>query len=255
MGQNSKITWTDDTFNIAWGCSKVSPGCQNCYADGLASRYGHDVWGLNKPRRTFGEEHWNKPLAWNRDAEKSGERRRVFCASMCDVFENHPTIDQERGKLWPLIRATPFLDWQILTKRAERIADNLPADWKQGYPNVWLGVSVETNDYVWRFNEHLAKIPAVVRFVSYEPALGLVTDLDWKNLDWLIYGGESGNNFRSHDVNWARAAKAKCDEFGAAFFYKQGNGFKSGTNPNLDGKIIQEFPAPRVVSDELALAA
>jgi protein gp37 len=255
MSENTKIKWTENTFNIAWGCSKVSAGCQNCYADSLASRYGHDVWGLNKPRRIFGEKHWNVPLDWNRNAEKTGKRIRVFCSSMCDVFEDHASIDRERVKLWPLIRATPWLDWQILTKRAERIADNLPKDWQEGYPNVWLGVSVENNQYVWRFNDHLAKIPAVVRFASYEPALGPVTDLDWQNLDWLIYGGESGKNFRPHDVNWAKAAKAKCDEFGVTFFYKQGSGFKPGSNPELDGKIIQEYPAPRLISSELALAA
>jgi protein gp37 len=101
----------------------------------------------------------------------------------------------------------------------------------------------------------LAKIPAVVRFVSQEPALGLVTDLDWQNLDWLIYGGESGKNYRPQDLNWARAAKAKCEESGVAFFYKQGNGFKSGMNPQLDGKVIQEFPVPRVIPDVFALAA
>ncbi len=221
----------------------------------MASGFGYDVWGLNKPRRVMGAKYWNEPFAWNRLAEQAGQRRRVFCSSMCDVFENHSTIDQERQKLWPLIRATPWLDWQILTKRAERIADNLPADWGQGYPNVWLGVSVENNDHVWRFNDHLSKIPSAVRFVSYEPALGLVTDLDWLNLDWMIYGAESGKNYRPQDLNWARAAKAKCDEFGVAFFYKQGNGFKSGTNPQFDGKIIQEFPAPRSIPDGLALAA
>lgn len=255
MANNTLISWTDSTFNIAWGCSKVSEGCKNCYADNMASGFGYDVWGIDKPRHVMSEAYWSKPLAWNRKAEKAGKRSRVFCSSMCDVFENHPTIDQERQKLWPLIRATPWLDWQILTKRAERIAGNLPADWRQGYPNVWLGVSVESNDYVWRFNDYLAKIPAAVRFVSYEPALGLVTDLDWQNVDWLIYGGESGQNYRPHDANWARAAKAKCDEFGVVFFYKQGNGFKSGMNPRLDGEIIQTFPIVRKMSDALALAA
>ena len=247
MGEKTSIAWTHHTFNVAWGCAKISPGCLNCYADGLAQRYGHDVWGAGKPRRTFGLKHWAEPLAWNRQAEADQQRRRVFTSSMCDVFENHPTIDSERQKLWPLIKKTPWLDWQVLTKRAERIACNLPNDWGNGYPNVWLGVSVENNDYVWRFNEHLAKVPAAVRFVSYEPALGPVTDLDWGKLDWMIYGGESGAGFRPHNVEWARHAKQKCDAFGVAFFFKQGNGLKSGNDDHLDGQLVQNYP--------LALAA
>jgi hypothetical protein len=102
---------------------------------------------------------------------------------MCDNFEGHPTIDAERAKLWPLIRATPWLDWQLLTKRADRIADNLPPDWGKGWPNVWLGVSIENNDYVGRA-DHLRKIPAAVRFVSYEPALGPLDRLNLKGIDW-----------------------------------------------------------------------
>lgn len=253
MGKDSAISWTNHTFNIALGCAKISPGCKNCYADSLSKRWKYDIWGADKPRRTVSAKYWQGPLTWNLEAQRANQRARVFCSSMCDVFEDHQTIDQEREKLWPLIRKTPWLDWQILTKRAERIAGNLPPDWRQGYPNVWLGVSVESDDYAWRFNEHLAKIPAVVRFVSYEPALGAVEGLDWKNLDWLIYGGESGPNFRKHDVAWAQAVKAKCDEFGIPFFYKQGNGFKSGSNATLDGEVIQNFPAARL--NELLVAA
>jgi len=255
MGAFSNISWTNHTFNIAWGCAKISAGCQNCYADGLAQRYGHDVWGIGKARRTLSPHYWQQPILWNSDAESIGERQRVFTSSMADVFENHPTIDQEREKLWPLVRATPWLDWQILTKRADRIASNLPSDWGNGYPNVWLGVSVENNDYVWRFNEHLAKIPAAVRFVSYEPALGAVTDIDWHKLDWMIYGGESGPNFRPHNPEWARHAKVRCDEFGAAFFFKQGNGLRSGMDNLLDGQQVQNFPIPRPCAPTLALAA
>lgn len=161
---------------------------------------------------------------------------------MCDVFEAHPTIDAEREKLWPLIRQTPWLDWQILTKRAERIAPNLPADWGTGYENVWLGVSVESGDYEWRFNDHLAHIPCKVRFVSYEPALGPVTRLDWDKLDWIIYGGESGAKFRPDNEEWPKLIKAKCDEFGIAFFYKQQAAFRPGTEATIDGEIIQQFP-------------
>ncbi len=115
MSQLTAIEWTDHTFNVAWGCMKVSPGCQHCYADTLSSRYGFDVWGpaATTERRTFGDKHWAEPYRWNKAAGNAGVRRRVFCCSMCDLFEDHPTIDAEREKLWPLIRATPHLDWRL----------------------------------------------------------------------------------------------------------------------------------------------
>src|SRR5207253_8858666 len=107
----------EDSFNPWWGCSHVSSGCVHCYAEAWAKRTGHRVWGAHGQRRTFGEPHWAEPLAWNAAARRAGERRRVFCASMADVFEDHPALVAERAKLWALIRATPWLDWQLLTKR------------------------------------------------------------------------------------------------------------------------------------------
>lgn len=170
----TKIEWTDATFNIAWGCAKISAGCKNCYADSLSHRYGINVWGLGAPRRTFGAKHWNEPRRWNARAEKEGRRKRVFCSSMCDVFEDHPTIDAERDKLWSLIRETPCLDWQILTKRPDRFAVGLPLDWGDGYPNVWLGISAEDQETVDERIPLLLQTPAAIRFVSYEPALAAV---------------------------------------------------------------------------------
>src|SRR6185436_18027435 len=120
------------------------PACAHCYAKTLSERWGFDVWGEENSRRIFGDKHWAEPLKWNAKAQAAGERRRVFCSSMADVFEDHPTIDQERAKLWPLIRATPWLDWQLLTKRADRILSCLPADFSRAtYPNVWLGFTAE----------------------------------------------------------------------------------------------------------------
>jgi protein gp37 len=130
----------------------------HCYADTLAKRYGHNVWGPGEDdrARTFGEKHWHEPRSGIATAEKAGVRRRVFCSSMCDVFEEHPTIDAERAKLWPLIRATPALDWQLLTKRPERIAANLPERLgRTATPNVWLGTSVESQEYAERASAHL----------------------------------------------------------------------------------------------------
>lgn len=245
MAEKTIIAWTDHTWNLAWGCTKVSPGCKNCYADTLSARYGWDVWGPTANRRTFGQKHWDEPLKWNDQAWKEGRRHKVFCSSMCDNFENHPTIDHERQKLWPLIRATPNLDWQLLTKRSERIADNLPEDWEEGYPNVWLGVSIENNDYVYRADD-LRVIPAAMRFISYEPALGPLDDLDITGIDWIIYGGESGPGFRPENKQWARDIYERCQKNGTAFFHKQSAAYRTEIGIELDGRIVREYPSARL---------
>lgn len=254
MAEKTGIAWTDHTFNIAWGCMKVSPGCAHCYADTLSSRYGFDVWGppAKTTRRTFGAKHWKDPMKWNAAAAKAGVRRRVFCSSMCDVFEDHPTIDAEREKLWPLIRATPWLDWQLLTKRPERIHDNLPADWCDdgyGYPNVWLGTSIESDEYIGRALE-LIDIVARVRFISVEPMLGPVTfGQHWpygRILDafrWVIVGGESGSGHREMPLDACLAVVDEVRDAGAKVFVKQ----DSGSQPGQQGRIpddywIQEMP-------------
>ena len=267
MGKQTEtgIEWTDYSFNLAWGCQKVSPGCSHCYAETLARRWGHDVWGPAKTtgRRTMSAGYWKAPLAWNAEAGKLGVRRRVFSSSMADVFEDHPTIDAERRKLWTLIRATPSLDWLLLTKRPERIAEHLPHDWgAEGYHNVWLGTSVESQDYVWRA-KMLARIPAVVRFLSCEPLLGHVdlavpTDGHWldplviERLDWVIVGGESGPNARPMQLEWARDLRDQCAAFSTAFLLKQ-----LGGHPNkrghelavLDGVRHVAWPAPRTARE------
>ncbi len=138
MAQNSKIEWTHHTFNPWWGCVKVSPACKNCYAQAWANRLGMNLWGGKATRRFFSDQHWKEPLKWNRDAEVSGERHRVFCASMADVFERRAELNQWRERLWRLIEQTPFLDWLLLTKRPESVA--IYAPWKKLWPdNVWLG--------------------------------------------------------------------------------------------------------------------
>lgn len=246
MSDKTIIAWTDHTFNIAWGCEKTSPGCRNCYAETLSARYGAESsWGKQGTRRTFGEKHWQDPLKWNRQAEAEGRRHLVFTSSMCDVFEVNQTIATERNKLWEVIRQTPWLDWQILTKRAGYIAENLPKDWGKGYPNVWLGVSIENIDYGWRMVE-LKKIPATVRFISYEPALGPLDNLPLHDIDWVIYGGESGPKFREHDLAWPRAMRDKCRKAGIAFFFKQSSAIRTEMGTTLDGETIREFPKPRL---------
>ena len=201
MAENSKIEWTTHTFNPWWGCTKVSDGCKFCYADSLATgRFGLKVWGPTADRKPASEATWKEPLKWNKSAEKAGERHRVFCASMADVFEGPDTcqnpeaykvIEDARVRLFNTIIETPHLDWLLLTKRPENIIpalqqipvlkrdnlwDSLWADgaWKRNFPNVWLGTSVESQKTAEERIPYLLEIPAEVRFLSCEPLLGPV---------------------------------------------------------------------------------
>lgn len=248
MSEQTIIAWTDHTFNPWMGCEKVSAGCKNCYAATLTkNRMGLDLWGPPATtERQVTKAPWQNVVKWNRDAERSGERKRVFCASLCDVFEDHPTANATRPRLWNLIRQCEALDWQILTKRPERIVDNLPEDWgTEGWPHVWLGTSVEDMRVSHRV-DILRDIPAVVRFISYEPAIGPLDDLDITGIDWIIYGGESGPGHRPENKDWARVMHAKCSENGTAFFHKQSAGWRTELGIELDGRIVREYPTPRV---------
>lgn len=258
MAENSLIAWTRNTFNPWMGCMKVSDGCKNCYAETLITgRMGKpNLWGPAKTseRQVTSDTNWRKPLLWNRQAAAERKAMRVFCASLADVFEDHPTANATRPRLWQLVRDTPFLHWQILTKRPERIRANLPDDWGFGYPNVWLGTSVEDMRVAHRA-DILRSIPAVVRFISYEPALGPLDELDLDRIDWMLYGGESGPGFRGHDLAWPRAMRAKCEESqksgadseyrGTAFFYKQSAAPRTEMGIELDGQIVRHYPVPR----------
>lgn len=181
MGADTKIQWTHHTFNPWWGCARVSPGCERCYAESFAKRVGQPVWGVQASRRFFGEAHWAEPLKWNRKAEAAGERHRVFCASMADVFEDRPDLVPHRERLWTLIAKTPALDWLLLTKRPENIRKLAPwralveenrYDDRPEWPrNVWIGVTVEDQRRAEERIPWLLEVPAVVRFVSCEPLL------------------------------------------------------------------------------------
>jgi protein gp37 len=241
MGFNSSIEWTTHTFNPWWGCTKVSDGCKNCYAETLSKRYGHNVWGLGKSRRLMSDNHWQGPVKWNAEAERLGVRCRVFCASMADVFEeNAPEGQLER--LWELIRQTPNLDWQLLTKRPHRIADNLPEDWGYGYRNVWLGTSVEDEKVINRI-VHLTTVPAIVHFLSLEPLLGPLPNLPLENIEWVIVGGESGYGARPMDKAWILDIRRQCRATGVAFFFKQWGGVnKKEAGRSLQGRFYNEMP-------------
>lgn len=257
MGEVSKIAWTDGTMNFWWGCTKWSPGCDLCYAATFDKRLGGDHWGKDKPRRTFGDKHWNDPLRWNRKAEKAGVRMRVFCMSMADWADAEvPT--EWRDRMWSVIRQCPWIDWLMLTKRAENILGMLPSDWGRGWPNVWMGITVEDQKRTARI-EHLLRVPAVVRWLSVEPQIG---DVDLRcipanypgamgdmldalsgcefydqdepsgtepgnpaarlgRIHWVVTGGESGHSAREFDLDWARKTKAQCEASGTAWFMKQ----------------------------------
>ena len=145
MAKDSKIEWTHHTFNPWWGCAKVSPACKHCYAETWAKRVGKELWGAKSPRRFFSDAHWREPLKWNAEALALGEHRRVFCASMADVFEARAELDPWRDRLWRLIEVTPGLDWLLLTKRPHRIASHAP--WSAWPAHVWLGTTAENQKW------------------------------------------------------------------------------------------------------------
>ena len=241
MAQNSSIEWTSHTFNPWWGCTKISDGCKFCYAEAIANRYGQNVWGPTAQRRTFGDKHWSEPLKWNEDARRSGTRARVFCASMADVFDERAP-DEERQKLWELIRCTPFLNWQILTKRPQLIVDFLPDDWNDGYDNVWMGTSVADERVVHRIEE-LVSVPAVVHCLSLEPLLGPLENLPLGDIEWVIVGGESGPKSRPMRQEWVEDIRLQCFNNQVPFFFKQWGGFRKKENGrSLNGQTYDEMP-------------
>lgn len=248
MAENSKIQWTDHTFNAWVGCTKIKgkggapSACDFCYAEKWAKRTGQPQLWNGKRRRTT-ESYWRQPLKWNDAAKKAGKRARVFCCSLADVFDNQ-VPKQWRADLFALIRATPWLDWQLLTKRPQNIAKMLPPDWGDGYPNVWLGTTVE-NETETRRIVHLLKVRAVIHFLSMEPLLSAVDiapylsaywtaincpqskrpDGSWtgQRINLVIIGGESGGKkkVRPFNLNAAEAILAQCEAAGVAAFVKQ----------------------------------
>ena len=226
MAKNSEISWTHHTFNPWWGCAKVSPACQHCYADLWARRMGHDLWGKAAPRRFFTDAHWKEPLQWNDEAREEGERHRVFCASMADVFERRAELNSTRLRLWALIDATPWLDWLLLTKRPQNIVDMVP--WADTWPkNVWLGSTVENQQCAEERLPLLLKYKAVVRFLSCEPLLGAIDLLPWFQregyypINWVIAGGESGPSARPMHPDWPKRLLNQCQTAKVAFHFKQ----------------------------------
>lgn len=241
MSQKTGIEWTEATWNPWMGCTKVSAGCDNCYMFTEQRRYGHDPEVVRRSKTKFPD-----PLKWR-------EPKLIFTCSWSDWF--HKDADPWRDEAWEIIRATPHHTYQILTKRPGRIFRHLPADWGEGYPNVWLGTSVENQAAAFRA-WRLGDIPARVRFLSCEPLLGPIdfwhpegkNDGNASALDrihWLIVGGESGAGCRPMEIDWVRRLQMQSSATGTAFFLKQLGGCpdkRGHEKALLDGKRYAEMP-------------
>lgn len=189
----------------------------------MAERWGMATWGKNTPRKQMSEHYWNEPIRWNRVAEKSNTRARVFCSSMADVFENHPDLVLARARLWHIITATPNLDWLLLTKRPENMIAMTPESWRGGWPaNVWAGTTAENQEWLERRMPYLASVPAHIRWLSVEPMLGPVALGRWaQSVQWVIVGGESGHGARLMEPDWALNLLAECRANRIAYHFKQ----------------------------------
>lgn len=263
MATETAIAWTDHTFNPWIGCTRVSAECDNCYAWGLSHFRGWTKWGRGEPRHVT--KTGRDPLKWNRQAQQARIRHRVFCASLADVFDAE-VPDRERDTLWGLIRDTPWLDWQLLTKRPNLIRRMLPTD-LVGAPNIWLGTTVGHQASTWRIAK-LVETDAVVHFLSIEPLLGPIPNLPLAGIDWVILGGESGaaicstpgeldhrrlvyetpDGWKPKPIGetWVREIRDQCVRAGVALFFKQWGGPrpKSGGR-TLDGRTWDEMPDTR----------
>ena len=280
MGAQSKIEWTDHTFSPWVGCTKIGPGCDHCYAEGWAKRSGLVTWGAE--RRRTSAAYWRQPAKWDAEARRDGVRRRVFCASLADVFDND-VPEEWRADLFGVIKRTPHLDWLLLTKRIGNVWRlTQRAMWNSGsHPgmhhslpaNVWLGATVVNQEEADRDIPKLLAAPARVLFLSCEPLLGPVS-LRWltiwsqdgrstalhpshgtdhldglRALDWIIVGGESGPGARPFTLGWGKDIVRQCQEAHVPVFVKQ-----VGSRPvnregercphilDRKGKVMEEWP-------------
>lgn len=238
--EQSKIQWTGPTYNPWYGCIKVSEGCKFCYMYRDMAKYGKDPKTVTKSKTKFYE-----PLKWK-------EPQLVFTCSWSDWFIEE--ADEWRNEAWEVIKMTPHHTYQILTKRPERILQCLPADWGEGYPNVWIGTSVESQKVADRI-KLLAEVPAQVRFISAEPLIGELalssySEVMKSKIHWVIIGGESGNDnghyrYRECRMEWIEKLVSQCKEYGAKVFVKQLGTYLSkqlGCKDRHAGKI-NEWPA------------
>jgi protein gp37 len=234
VGDKSAIEWTDATWNPVTGCSKVSPGCKNCYAERLAAR----LHAMGNPRYTHGfeptlhEDQITLPLRWK-------QPRKIFVNSMSDLFQEE-VPDDFIFQAFEVMKKASWHLFQILTKRAERLAQLAPRlPWPR---NIWQGVSVENAEYTWRIDS-LVKVPSVVRFISVEPLLGPIKNLPLTGISWVIVGGESGPNHRPVEAAWVRDLRDQCVRACVPFFFKQWGGITSKSRGRrLDHRFWNQMP-------------
>jgi protein gp37 len=227
MGKETTISWAQSSWNCWHGCIKVSPGCQHCYMYRDKARYGQDPRRVQRSRTTF-----TAPLRWQ-------EPRTIFTCSWSDFFIAE--ADGWRDEAWEVIRQTPQHLYLILTKRPERIVAHLPTDWP--LPHVWLGVSVESADYLSRITVLQDVQPVAHRFISCEPLLSDLGVLDLRGIDWVIIGGESGPAARDMRLAWLASIVAQCQSAGILVHVKQ----DAGATPGRQGRIPDDLWALKAV--------
>ena len=247
MAASSAIEWTESTWNPLTGCTKVSPGCKHCYAERMSLR----LQAMGQPNYTNGfalalhEQMLDAPLRWKKP-------QRIFVNSMSDLFQQGVPVDFIL-KVFAVMAQASQHQFQILTKRSERLASlgkRLP--WET---NIWMGVSVESAKYAYRI-DHLRQTGARTKFLSLEPLLGPLGELDLAGVDWVIVGGESGPGARPMDPAWAREIRDQCLSAGVPFFFKQWGGKrKSRTGRELDGRTWDEFPEANRTGGAVAIKA
>lgn len=235
MGTNSSVPWTTHSWGLHYGCKKVSTGCDNCYAERDMSRYGKDFDVVTRAK----DATFYKPSLWKEPA-------KVFVTPWSDFFIKE--ADEWRPEAWRIMKEHRHLTFQILTKRADHIEARLPTDWGEGYPNVWLGVTLEVAGYPRRLL-HLLTTPAKIRFVSAEPLLEDIVVNDKSggmlgSVDWIICGCESGSNARETKTEWVRNLRDYCIKKNIKFFLKQLRKTDGGLveMPKFEGKIYDQIP-------------
>ena len=245
MGDTTGIAWTDHTWNPWQGCHKTSEGCLNCYMHRDKRRYGQDpTVVVRSSNATFRRPiTWHKVVLYAANGGLIPKPELVFACSWSDFFIEE--ADPWRADAWTIIKRTPCLTYQILTKRAENIATRLPTDWHEGWANCWLGCTAENQTQADARLSLLVNLPAVLRFVSIEPILGLVDISPWlaNGIAWVVCGAESGPCARPADPDWFRSLRDQCVAAGVPYFLKQMmvNG-KLDHEPVLDGHTWREFP-------------
>ena len=282
MAKNTKIEWAHHTFNPWIGCTKISPGCEHCYAEAWAKRTNLVKWGNAQPRHKTSETNWKQPLKWDKEAQCLGIRYRVFCASLADVFDNE-VPPEWREELFKLIADTPNLDWLIVTKRIGNVDSMIKSFNKPClfYERIWLLATICNQQEADRDIPKLLKLPFGIRGLSMEPLLGPVEISQWlkprsqtnqdgyhgdhapgwttdtNTLDWIIVGGESGPHARPMQHQWVTDLRDECQTKHILFFFKQWGEYgyllqedrmsnhrigKKLSGRELDGKHHDEFP-------------